>query len=225
MVKSMGWFDQAINEKEDHLEHGRFGSFRKNHKYVDRVWKGGRWVYKYAKQAAGKAKSAVDNADHDITGSAYKKEAEDEKRRAEYANELGGSATKNVVAGRNVDDVKNGPTGQYANYAFKSSQNWADSAQYHGRKAAEAESNYYNKSLAGKAEKTAKNLYNKAKSAVSTTTGKVTDRQTGETKSVNPNGAFYQALEKESKKKKIKHDDLHECVALGEQILNDLLGG
>ena len=203
----------------------------KKHKYFQKIGEGANAVYRYTKQAGGKVKNAVDNADHDITGSAYKKEAEDEKRRSEYANELAGTGTKDLKVGRDVDNVKNGPYGQYANFKFTSSQNWADSAQYHGRKAAEAQSNYYNKSLAGKAEKTAKNVVNKAKNKFKTTTTEtVTDTFTGKTRAKSkPSSAedtvsLKAASDEYKKKKKLKHDDLHECVALGEQILDEFFG-
>jgi len=114
----------------------------KKHKYFQKIGEGANAVYKYAK-----------NADKTITGSAYKKEAKDEEERAEYANELAGHAPKAIMVGRDVDNVKNDGS---ADFAFKSPDQWADSASYHGRKAAEAESNYYNKSLFGKAEKTAR---------------------------------------------------------------------
>lgn len=114
----------------------------KKHKYFQKIGEGANAVYKYAK-----------NADKTITGSAYKKEAKDEEERSEYANELAGHAPKAIRVGRDVDNVKKNGS---ADFAFKSPDQWADSAAYHGRKAAEAKSNYYNKSLFGKAEKTAK---------------------------------------------------------------------
>lgn len=113
----------------------------KKHKYFQKIGEGANAVYKYAK-----------NADKNITGSAYKKEAKDEKERAEYANELAGTGTKDYNYGANVDNVKNGR----AKGKFATGQQWSDSAAYHGRKAAEAQSNYYNKSLFGKSEKAAK---------------------------------------------------------------------
>lgn len=114
----------------------------KKHKYFQKIGEGANAVYKYAK-----------NADKTITGSAYKKEAKDEEERSEYANELAGHAPKAIMVGRDVDNVKKNGS---ADFAFKSPDQWADSAAYHGRKAAEAKSNYYNKSLFGKVEKTAK---------------------------------------------------------------------
>lgn len=114
----------------------------KKHKYFQKIGEGANAVYKYAK-----------NADKTITGSAYKKEAKDEEERSEYANELAGHAPKAIMVGRDVDNVKKNGS---ADFAFKSPDQWADSAAYHGRKAAEAKSNYYNKSLFGKVEKTAR---------------------------------------------------------------------
>ena len=114
----------------------------KKHKYFQKIGEGANAVYKYAK-----------NADKTITGSAYKKEAKDEKERSEYANELAGHSPKAIRVGRDVDNVKKDGS---ADFAFTSPDQWADSAAYHGRKAAEAQSNYYNKSLFGKTEKTAK---------------------------------------------------------------------
>lgn len=54
----MGYFDKAMEDiveldEEEYLAHGRFGSFRKKHKYIDRMWKNGRWVYRYAKKNVG----------------------------------------------------------------------------------------------------------------------------------------------------------------------------
>ena len=112
----------------------------KKHKYFQKIGEGANAVYKYAK-----------SADKTITGSAYKKEAKDEKERSEYANELAGHAPNALRVARNVDDVKNG----VADFTFKTPDQWADSAAYHGRKAAEAEANYYSKSLFGKTEKAA----------------------------------------------------------------------
>ena len=121
----MGYFDdaKASREEENTLEHSS-GPWKK-HKYIQKIGEGANAVYKYAK-----------NADKTITGSAYKKEAKDEKERAEYANELAGKGTKDYNYGANVDNVKNGA----AERKFKTGQQWADSAAYHGRKAAEAES-------------------------------------------------------------------------------------
>lgn len=116
----------------------------KKHKYFQKIGEGANAVYKYVK-----------NADKTITGSAYKKEAKDEKQRSEYANNLAGHAPRGLRVGIDADNVTTAANGnRYAGFAFKSPDQWADSAAYHGRKAAEAESNYYNKSLAGKAKKT-----------------------------------------------------------------------
>lgn len=111
----------------------------KKHKYFQKIGEGANAVYKYSKKA--------------ITGSDYKKEAKDEEERSEYANELAGHAPRATMVGRDVDNVKKDGS---ADFAFNSPDQWADSAAYHGRKAAEAKSNYYNKSLFGKTEKTAK---------------------------------------------------------------------
>lgn len=211
----MGYFDDAIAEREEslehgefsgsdiielseeeYLEHGRFGSFRKTHKYIDRIWKGGKWVYRYAKKAAKEPGKY-------ITGSTYKKEAKDERERSEYANELAGHAPKALMVGRDVDNVKKDGS---ADFAFKSPDQWARSAEYHGRKSSEAESNYYNKSLAGKVEKGLKKFANNLKPKETAT---VTDVSTGEKRSAN--GAVYDHLEKQAKKKKkfgFKHKDM-----------------
>lgn len=151
----------------------------KKHKYFQKIGEGANAVYKYAKK--------------NITGSDYKKEAKDEKQRSEYANDLAGSATKNLMVGRNVDDVKTASNGnQSADFTFRSSQNWADSAAYHGRKAAEAQSNY-NKSLFGNTEKTAKKTVAKGEKILkdffkSKVTKTVTDVSTGKKRTPNNSG-------------------------------------
>lgn len=148
----------------------------KKHKYFQKIGEGANAVYKYSKKA--------------ITGSDYKKEAKDEKERSEYANELAGHAPKAIMVGRDVDNVKKDGS---ADFKFTSPDQWADSAAYHGRKAAEAESNYYNKSLFGKTEKTAKKTVAKGEKLLkeffgSKVTETIKDTKTGEKRPANHSG-------------------------------------
>ena len=136
----MGYFDEAkaAREEENSLEHSS-GPWKK-HKYIQKIGEGASAKYKYAK----------DKWNKDVTGKAYKDEAKDEKQRAEYAGKRSDIGYTRLIDGRDVDNVQNGG----ANLTFKKGTEWARSSEYHGRKAAEAESVYYTKSLAGKSAKT-----------------------------------------------------------------------
>lgn len=107
----------------------------KKHKYFQKIGEGANAVYKYSKKA--------------ITGSDYKEEADKQKRESEFYSEK----TKELQG--EID--KYGPNANRGGTLTSGIRDArAKDAAYAGRKAAEAESNYYNKSLFGKTEKTAK---------------------------------------------------------------------
>lgn len=108
----------------------------KKHKYFQKIGEGANAVYKYSKKAAGAVADAAKNPDKAITGSYYKARADWEKENSDVEASFVDSTNPNISDWGRNDGAKN--------------------AERHGRKAAEAESNYYNKSLFGKTEKTAK---------------------------------------------------------------------
>lgn len=130
----MGYFDdaKASREEENTLEHSS-GPWKK-HKYIQKIGEGANAVYKYAKK----------KVDTDITGKDYKKEATDQKIKAREANTAANySRTADPEYYVGGQDAMN-----------KQTEKFASKAEYHGRKAAEAESAYYTKSLAGKSKAT-----------------------------------------------------------------------
>lgn len=108
----------------------------KKHKYFQKIGEGANAVYKYSKKAAEKVADAAKNPDKAITGSYYKSRADWEKESSDVEGSFVNSTNPNISDWGRNDGAKN--------------------AERHGRKAAEAEANYYNKSLFGKTEKTAK---------------------------------------------------------------------
>jgi hypothetical protein len=130
------------------------GYQKKDHKYISRIWKNGKWIYEYVK------KGDFSNFDKDITGWDYTKEAMDQKQKAQYANMLAGHAPKGLNAGADVDNVKKDGS---ADFTVKTPDQWASSAAYHGRKAAEAEAAYRTKSLQGRAESALERMKNRVR--------------------------------------------------------------
>lgn len=128
----MGYFDdaKASREEENTLEHSS-GAWKK-HKYIQKIGEGANAVYKYSKKAGGKVVDAIKNPDKSITGSYYKDQADMENMKSEVESSWVNS--KSVTP--------------------EMSNKYAKNAELHGRKAAEAESAYYTKSLAGKSAKT-----------------------------------------------------------------------
>ena len=108
----------------------------KKHKYFQKIGEGANAVYRYSKKAAGKVVDAAKNPDKAITGSYYKNRADWEKESSDVEASFVNSTNPNISAWGRNDSAKN--------------------AERHGRKAAEAQYNYYNKSLFGKTEKTVK---------------------------------------------------------------------
>lgn len=145
----MGYFDdaKASREEENTLEHSS-GAWKK-HKYIQKIGEGASAKYKYAKDK--------------ITGESYKRDAENYRNKSnsdsEYAKGIKREAEADaerfgISKDRALDDVlestSNGglaPMRQRYNAV-------AERAAYNGRKAAEAESAYYTKSLAGKSKAT-----------------------------------------------------------------------
>lgn len=186
----------------NYLEHSAKGTSwrKKGAKYLSRVWKNGRWVYEYRITGKGYKRDAQnfrakskDNADF---AKGIKKEAENSAR------VLGVSKSK--ALDKVLEPTSKGglaPTRQRYNAV-------AERAAYNGRKAAEAESNYKTKSLAGIAESTVKRGQDTIKKLLSnfktTETVTVKDTFTGKTRTVTDpkEKAFYDELEKQSKKKK-----------------------
>lgn len=128
----MGYFDdaKASREEENTLEHSS-GAWKK-HKYIQKIGTGAKAVYKYSKKAGGKVVDAIKNPDKSITGSYYKDQADMENMKSEVESSWVNS--KSVTP--------------------EMSNRYAKNAERHGRKAAEAESAYYTKSLAGKSKAT-----------------------------------------------------------------------
>lgn len=125
----MGYFDdaKASREEENTLEHSS-GAWKK-HKYIQKIGEGANAVYKYAKK----------KVDTDVTGKAYKDEAERQRQDSKlYGHNVLG--TYGEDSDRVLDTAHNNLLSRRA--------------EYHGRKAAEAESAYYTKSLAGKSKAT-----------------------------------------------------------------------
>lgn len=123
----------------------------KKHKYFQKIGEGANAVYKYSKKA--------------ITGSDYKEEADRQKREADFYSEKARELQSEID--------KYGPNANRSGTLTSGIRDArAKDAAYAGRKAAEAQSNYYNKSLFGKAEKNAKQTVTKvsqiSKSAKST---------------------------------------------------------
>lgn len=135
----MGYFDEAkaAREEENSLEHSS-GAWKK-HKYIQKIGEGANAVYRYAKK----------KVDTDITGNAYKKEAGIQKFKSEDASDFAKNVKKEAESIGTLDTVTRGGTLTRDIYNRN-----ANEAAYHGRKAAEAESAYYTKSLAGKSAKT-----------------------------------------------------------------------
>lgn len=135
----MGYFDdaKASREEENTLEHSS-GPWKK-HKYIQKIGEGANAVYKYAKK----------KVDTDITGNAYKKEAGIQKFKSEDASDFAKHVKKEAESIGTLDTVTRGGTLTRDIYNRN-----ANEAAYHGRKAAEAESAYYTKSLAGKSKAT-----------------------------------------------------------------------
>ena len=135
----MGYFDEvkAAREEENTLEHSS-GAWKK-HKYIQKIGEGANAVYKYAKK----------KVDTDITGNAYKKEAGIQKFKSEDSSDFAKDVKKEAESIGTLDTVTRGGTLTRDIYNRN-----ANEAAYHGRKAAEAESAYYTKSLAGKSKAT-----------------------------------------------------------------------
>lgn len=133
-----------------YLEHSAKGTTwrKKAAKYLSRVWKNGRWVYEYK-----------------ITGKGYKRDAQNyrakSKDNAEFAKGIkreAENAAKSFGISRSkaLDKVLE-PTSRGGLAPTRQRYNAvAERAAYNGRKAAEAESAYKTKSLAGVAESTIK---------------------------------------------------------------------
>lgn len=130
----MGYFDdaKAAREEENSLEHSS-GPWKK-HKYIQKIGEGAKAVYKYSKKTGGKVVDAIKNPDKSITGSYYKDQADMENMKSEVESSWVNS--KSVTP--------------------EMSNRYAKNAEIHGRKAAEAESNYATKSLKGISETTVK---------------------------------------------------------------------
>lgn len=135
----MGYFDEAkaAREEETTLEHSS-GPWKK-HKYIQKIGEGANAVYKYAKK----------KVDTDITGNAYKREAGIQKFKSEDSSDFAKDVKKEAESIGTLDTVTRGGTLTRDIYNRN-----ANEAAYHGRKAAEAESAYYTKSLAGKSKAT-----------------------------------------------------------------------
>lgn len=119
----MGYYDNALAHSS--------GPWKK-HKYTQKIGEGANAVYRYAKKAIG---------------AGYKREAEKQKEQSEWESGIAGYYK------READIQKEwGPNEFIENPAEKASA-YAKSAEYHGRKSAEAQ-NIYNKSLLGMTEKT-----------------------------------------------------------------------
>ena len=117
-----------------YLEHSAKGSTwkKKGAKYISRVWKNGKWVYQYK-----------------ITGKGYKSDAEEEKRKSKDRSDFAKDAK------RESDNIYGSDkTSWGAKTMARVYNNSTKKAESYGSKAAEAESNYYTKSLAGITEKT-----------------------------------------------------------------------
>ena len=147
----------------NYLEHSAKGTSwkKKGAKYISRVWKNGKWVYQYK-----------------ITGKGYKSDAEEEKRkskdRSDFAKDAKRESDKTSWGAKTMARVYNNSTKK---------------AESYGSKAAEAESNYYTKSLAGITEKTIesgkKTISNFLDSLKPTTTVTVETYGSGNLRSVN----------------------------------------
>jgi len=122
----MGYFDEAkaAREEENSLEHSS-GTWKK-HKYIQKIGEGASAKYKYAKD------KVKETWNKDITGKDYLDEAGEQERKSKLRSTMAKVGGINETG--DADLMK--------------------SAEYHGRKAAEAESAYYTKSLAGKSAKT-----------------------------------------------------------------------
>lgn len=186
----------------NYLEHSAKGTSwrKKGAKYLSRVWKNGRWVYEYRITGKGYKRDAQnfrakskDNADF---AKGIKKEAENSAR------VLGVSKSK--ALDKVLEPTSRGgiaPTRQRYNIV-------AERAAYNGRKAAEAESAYKTKSLAGKTETAIKkgqkviaDLFDSLKTKE---TVYITDTFTGEKRAPSTSGdtVNIKELSKKNKKKK-----------------------
>lgn len=227
--------DEIIEiEEEEHLEHGRFGSFRKNHKYIGRVWKGGRWVYQYAKNKAGKVAKAAGYA----YGSEYKKDMEklDKKIDAGLQN-MWESANTNYKAKTTGDDELKKRNSEYFDKVAAQTRSDMDKKNYATAK--------YFASPAYAVSQKKKEVSNTVKKVKDALTPKTTITQTSNlyperTKKVlkddtgsKPKGTYFtvgadgttvQYTPETKKKKKLFHDDLHETVDLGESIMDEFFG-
>ena len=118
--------------KSYYLEHSAKGSQKKDHKYIDRVWKNGKWFYKYK-----------------LTGKGYKDEADKNRIKSDnYSSEARKAQSEIDRFGPNAN------RGGTLTSGIRDAR--AKDAAYYGRKAAEAESKYYTQSVAGISEKSVK---------------------------------------------------------------------
>lgn len=133
-----------------YLEHSAKGTTwkKKAAKYLSRVWKNGRWVYEYKITGKGYKRDAANfkakSKDNSDFAKGIKKDAENS------AKTFG--IPKSKALDKVLEPTSNGglaPVRQRYNSV-------AERAAYNGRKAAEAESAYKTKSLAGVAESTIK---------------------------------------------------------------------
>lgn len=124
----------------NYLEHSAKGTTwtKKGAKYLKRVWKNGKWVYQYK-----------------ITGKGYLNDASDARRNSQYYTDRTKSYSREKSKYLNTIGVNNA-SAPVTKYYDRHISNLSNKASTYGRKAAEATSNYYTKSLAGVTESTIK---------------------------------------------------------------------
>lgn len=227
----MGYFDKAMEDiveldEEEYLAHGRFGSFRKKHKYIDRIWKNGRWVYRYkitgkgykdaAMEAHRKSVEAYDDAWESGTSAnrnlfkagAHKQES---NRMQEWANR----ASSNAVEARNH---ANGISGT-SNRAKVDKMYWNDAADMH-EKNSKSFQEYANRDAKEAKTYARRGEHDSHMSDVYANRSKNYAEKAEKSMDDYYNKSLAGTVEKV--KKKLKHDDILDSLAYGEAILHSM---
>lgn len=124
--------DTVESDDSEYLEHGRFGSFRKAHKYIDRMWKNGKWFYRYK-----------------ITGKGYK----DRYRKYEKASD---DDARKIWDSTHKDEKGEEHQGASKDWTPYVNSRGIDQLSRDSARRDKAESDYYDKSLFGKLDKARK---------------------------------------------------------------------
>lgn len=227
----MGYFDKAMEDiveldEEEYLEHSRFGSFRKKHKYIDRIWKNGRWVYRYKITGKGykddASKYGLDSAYSEVNAkSAHNNKV---KRAASaYVNAVNAdrnyqnaaNATANAVNARNH---ANGISGT-SDKAKADKKYWNDAADQHENNAkyfTSIENNYASKMRADKRAAEHESHMEDVWSGRAERSAKKAEKSMDDYYNKSLAGTV------EKIKKKLKHDDILDSLAYGEAILHSM---